>query len=77
MMGVKMGWIQIKMGNPLAQNGAALAPFRANGAHLSMYLYFLNHRSEDIETVYMGADKPTLRSYVKKMMEIYCSVLLS
>ena len=32
-MGVKMGWIQIKMGHPLAQNGAALAPFRANGAH--------------------------------------------
>ena len=38
-MGVKMGWIQIKMGQPLAQNGAengaALAPFRANGAHPS------------------------------------------
>ena len=34
-MGVKMGWIQIKMGHPLAQNGAALAPFRANGAHPS------------------------------------------
>ena len=37
-MGVKMGWIQIK---PLAQNGAengaALAPFRANGAHPSYY----------------------------------------
>ena len=32
-MGVKMGWIQIKMGHPLARNGAALAPFRANGAH--------------------------------------------
>ena len=30
-MGVKMGWIQIKMGHPLARNGAALAPFRANG----------------------------------------------
>ena len=32
-----MGWIQIKMGHSLAQNGAengaALAPFRANGAH--------------------------------------------
>ena len=24
-MGVKMGWIQIKMGHPLARNGAALA----------------------------------------------------
>ena len=36
-MGVKMGWIQIKMGHPLAQNGAALAPFRANGAHPSIY----------------------------------------
>ena len=34
-MGVKMGWIQIKMGNPLARNGAALAPFRANRAHPS------------------------------------------
>ena len=34
-MGVKMGWIQIKMGHPLAQNGAAFAPFRANGAHPS------------------------------------------
>ena len=33
---VKMGWIQIKMGHPLAQNGAALAPFRANGAHPSI-----------------------------------------
>ena len=27
--GCKMGWIQIKMGHPLAQNVAALAPFRA------------------------------------------------
>ena len=36
-MGVKMGWIQIKMGHPLAQNGAALAPFRANGAHPSYF----------------------------------------
>ena len=35
-MGVKMDWIQIKMGHPLAQNGAALAPFRANGAHPSI-----------------------------------------
>ena len=35
-MGVKMGWIQ--MGHPLARNGAALAPFRANGAHPSKYL---------------------------------------
>ena len=35
-MGVKMGWIQIKMGHPLARNGAALAPFRANGAHPSV-----------------------------------------
>ena len=34
-MGVKMGWIQIKMGHPLARNGAALAPFRANRAHPS------------------------------------------
>ena len=34
-MGVKMGWIQIKMGHLLAQNGAALAPFCANGAHPS------------------------------------------
>ena len=34
-MGVKMGWIQIEMGHPLARNGAALAPFRANGAHPS------------------------------------------
>ena len=32
-----MGWIQIKMGHPLAQNGAALASFRANGAHPSLY----------------------------------------
>ena len=34
-MGVKMGWIQIKMGHPLAQSGAALAPIHANGAHPS------------------------------------------
>ena len=40
-MGVKMGWIQIKMGHPLARNGAALAPFRANGAHPSSnHLHF-------------------------------------
>ena len=26
------------MGHPLAQNGAALAPFRANGAHPSNYI---------------------------------------
>ena len=45
-MGVKMGWIQIKMGHPLARNGAALAPFRANGAHPS---YF------DISTTYAGS----------------------
>ena len=37
-MGVKMGWIQIKMSHPFAQNGAALAPFRANGAHPSYYV---------------------------------------
>ena len=36
-MGVKMGWIQIKSGHPLTQNGAALAPFCANGAHPSSY----------------------------------------
>ena len=36
-MGVKMGWIQIKMGHPLTRNGAALAPFRANGAHPSYF----------------------------------------
>ena len=35
-MGVKMGWIQINMGHPLARNGAALAPFRAKGAHPSI-----------------------------------------
>ena len=34
-MGVKMGWIQIKMCHPLARNEAVLAPFRANGAHPS------------------------------------------
>ena len=38
-MGVKMGWIQIKMGHPLARNGAVLAPFRANGAHPSSTTY--------------------------------------
>ena len=40
-MGVR---IQIKMGHPLAQNGAALAPFRANGAHPSHRLYRLRNR---------------------------------
>ena len=29
-------------------------------------LFFLNHRSKDIETLYMGADNPTLRSYIIK-----------
>ena len=38
-MGVKMGWIQIEMGHLLARNGAALAPFRANGAHPSYRLH--------------------------------------
>ena len=28
----------IKMSHPFAQNGAALAPFRANGAHPSYYV---------------------------------------
>ena len=37
LMGVKMCWIQIKMGNPLAQNGASLALFCAIGAHPSNY----------------------------------------
>ena len=36
-MGVKMCWIQIKMGHPLTRNGASLAPFRAIGAHPSNY----------------------------------------
>ena len=44
-----MGWIQIKMGHPLAQNGAengaALAPFRANGAHPSFKCSFSFCRS--------------------------------
>ena len=40
-MGVKMGWIQIKMGHPLARNGAALAPFRANGAHPSLQRFWV------------------------------------
>ena len=35
-MDVKMCWIQIKMGHPLAQHG--VAPFRANGAHPSNYV---------------------------------------
>ena len=34
-MGVKMCRIWIKMGLPLAQHGASLAPFHANGAHPS------------------------------------------
>ena len=33
-MGVKMCYMHIKMGNPLTQNGASLAPFHASGAHL-------------------------------------------
>ena len=32
-------------------------------AFLVFCMYFLNHRSEDIETLYMGADKPTLRNF--------------
>ena len=32
------GVIQIKMGHPLARNGAAIAPFRANGAHPSIII---------------------------------------
>ena len=45
-MGVKMGWIQIEMGHPLARNGAALAPFRANGAHPSNFGLGLSERIE-------------------------------
>ena len=41
-MSVKMCWIQIKhkMGHPLVQHGASLAPFCANGAHPSVYMFF-------------------------------------
>ena len=38
-MGVKICWIQIKMGHPLAQHGALLAQFRANGAHPSINFF--------------------------------------
>ena len=34
------------------------------GVSVLFCMYFLNHRSEDIKTLYMGADKPTLRSYI-------------
>ena len=33
---------------------------------LFVFLYFLKHRSEDIETLYTGADKPTVHSYTIK-----------
>ena len=33
--------VKIKMGHTLAQNGAALTPFRANGAHPSLYIIVL------------------------------------
>ena len=33
-------------------------------------MYFLNHRSEDIETLHKGADKPTLHSYIKKKIKL-------
>ena len=53
-MGVKMCWIQIKVGHlvwssplasngasgPLAQNGALFAPFRANRAHPSLVITY-------------------------------------
>ena len=51
-MGVKMGWIQIKMGHPLARNGAALAPFRANGAHPS---YIIQSKSNHLTPSLRGA----------------------
>ena len=47
-MGVKMGW---KMGHPLAQNGAALAPFRANGAHPSLYFLFTSYCNKCNRTI--------------------------
>ena len=49
-MGVKMGWIQIEMGHPLARNGAALAPFRANGAHPSHEIHKFNMRVQNKNT---------------------------
>ena len=53
-MGVKMGWIQ--MGHPLARNGAALAPFRANGAHPSIYIYiFYGHHHPRLITLPLAA----------------------
>ena len=39
-------------------------------------MYFLNHRSEDSETLYMGADKHTLRSYVR-FVSLFCIPTLS
>ena len=58
-MGVKIGWIQIKMSHPLAQNGAALAPFRANGAHPSyavLHTKFLVADSLCCTIVYSGSN---------------------
>ena len=67
-MGVNMGWIQIKMGHPLAQNGAALAPFRANGAHpIATYSYlYLNLLSSIMRL---------LSKYVRTV--VYCACALS
>ena len=49
---------------------------RIFGVAVLFCMYFLNHRSEDIETLYMGADKPTLRSYIK-MFTVSCHFTLS
>ena len=61
-MGVKMGWIQIKMCHPLARNGAALAPFRANGAHPS-YIHITNLKRHE-HTGLLRSPKPRFCSIV-------------
>ena len=37
------------------------------GVSVLFLMYFL-YRSEDIETLYVGADKPTIHSYIIKIM---------
>ena len=66
-MGVKMGWMQIKMGHPLAQNGAALAPFRANRAHPSLFGSMSSIRFND----------GMLSKYVRQVVHRACALRCS
>ena len=59
------------MGHPLAQNGAALAPFRANGAHPSN-IYIIDTTTDHIT---MEAEKHNFRPQHTNLCGAWCGGL--